>query len=81
MFALRAMPGAQVERGNVKPPPTIEETYRGVAAPSRPKVQEAPELPKEMPKVTWTPSPIILLLYHWYYYIHSKRASLPGLED
>lgn len=40
----------QVERGNAKPPPAVEETYRGVAAPSRPKVDEAPQV-MEMPKV------------------------------
>lgn len=34
----------------MKPPPTVEETYRGVAAPSRKKVEAAPEV-TEMPKV------------------------------
>lgn len=42
---------AQVERGNVKPPPAVEETYRGVAAPSRPKVDDTPQV-MEMPKVS-----------------------------
>ena len=40
----------QVERGNVKAPPQVEEIYRGVAAPSRLKVDEAPTV-TEMPKV------------------------------
>ncbi|EIE26983.1 hypothetical protein COCSUDRAFT_64747 [Coccomyxa subellipsoidea C-169] len=39
----------EVDRGSVKPPPAVEETYRGVAAPSRPKVNAAPEA-IEMPR-------------------------------
>ena len=40
----------QVDKDSVKPPPAVEETYRGVAAPSRPKVGNA-EPVEEMPKV------------------------------
>ena len=40
----------QVDRNSVKPPPAVEETYRGVAAPSRPKVNAEAEV-AEMPKV------------------------------
>ena len=40
----------QVERGNVKAPPTVEEVYQGVAAPSRLKVDDAAAV-TEMPKV------------------------------
>ena len=41
----------QVERGNVKAPPAVEEVYQGVAAPSRLKVDDAAAV-TEMPKVT-----------------------------
>lgn len=34
----------------MKPPPAVEETYRGVAAPSRPKVGNTAPI-EEMPKV------------------------------
>lgn len=40
----------QVDRNSVKPPPAVEETYRGVAAPSRPKVNAEADV-AEMPKV------------------------------
>lgn len=40
----------QVDKDSVKPPPTVEETYRGVAAPSRPKVGDVTPI-QEMPKV------------------------------
>ncbi len=42
----------QVERGNVKAPPTVEEVYQGVAAPSRLKVDDAAAV-TEMPKVSY----------------------------
>ena len=35
----------------MKPPPAVEETYRGVAAPSRPKVGNTAPI-EEMPKVS-----------------------------
>ena len=40
----------QVDKDSVKPPLTVEETYRGVAAPSRPKVGDVTPI-QEMPKV------------------------------
>lgn len=43
-------PPLQVEKGSVKAPPAVEEIYRGVAAPSRLRVDEAPTV-TEMPKV------------------------------
>lgn len=52
-FAVRSADGssgAQVERDNVKAPPAVEEVYRGVAAPSRLKVDETATV-TEMPKV------------------------------
>lgn len=51
----------QVDRSSVKPPPAVEETYRGVAAPSRPKVNAAPEI-IEMPRVT----PLNHSVWYWY---------------
>lgn len=39
-----------MDKDSVKPPPAVEETYRGVAAPSRPKVGDAAPI-EEMPKV------------------------------
>ncbi|CAL8468979.1 g8520 [Coccomyxa elongata] len=39
----------EVDRNSVKPPPAVEETYRGVAAPSRPRVNAEAEV-AEMPK-------------------------------
>ncbi len=40
-----------MDKDSVKPPPAVEETYRGVAAPSRPKVGDAAPM-EEMPKVS-----------------------------
>ena len=40
----------KVDKDSVKPPPAVEETYRGVAAPSRPKVGNTAPI-EEMPKV------------------------------
>ena len=47
---LQLNPCMQVDKDSVKPPPAVEETYRGVAAPSRPKVGNTAPI-EEMPKV------------------------------
>ena len=43
----------------MKAPPTVEEVYRGVAAPSRLRVDEAPTV-TEMPKVRKREAPLCL---------------------
>jgi hypothetical protein len=55
----------QVDRSSVKPPPAVEETYRGVAAPSRPKVNAAPEI-IEMPRVNPSNHSV------WYWYLSGR---------
>ena len=42
----------EVHRSNVRPRPDSSEVYRGVSAPKRKAVAEAPQL-EEMPKVTF----------------------------
>ena len=42
----------EVHRSNVRPRPDGSEVYRGVTAPKRKAVNEAPQL-EEMPKVRW----------------------------
>ena len=58
----------KVDKDSVKPPPAVEETYRGVAAPSRPKVGNTAPI-EEMPKVCQPADPSISpccqLLHCW----------------